>query len=49
MQTALLAMLFSGVFGATWLLSRTLLPDQALRRLQNLTRPQAAPVAAAAP
>jgi tight adherence protein C len=49
MQTALLAMLFAAVFGATWLLSRTLLPDQALRRLQKLTRSQAAPVAAATP
>jgi tight adherence protein C len=49
MQTALLAMLFAAVFGATWLLTRTLLPDHTLRRLQKLTRPPAAPVAAATP
>ena len=49
MQNALLAMLFAAVFGATWLLTRTLLPDRALRRLQKLTRPQAAQLAVAAP
>lgn len=48
MQTVLLSMLFAGVFGATWLLSRALLPDQSVRRLQRLTQRQAAPPAAAA-
>jgi tight adherence protein C len=49
MQTVLLAMLFAAVFGATWLLTRTLLPGQALRRLQRLSLRQSAPGATATP
>ena len=48
MHTALLAMLFAAVFGGAWMLTRALLPDQSLRRLQRMMRPGPEPAAAAA-
>ncbi len=52
MQITLLLMLFAAVFGATWLLMLTLLPDRKLRRLQQLAGQglaTPAPVGGAAP
>jgi len=44
MRTVLLAVLFAAVFYGSWMLTRALLPGQPLRRLQRLSRRQAAPL-----
>jgi tight adherence protein C len=46
MHAALLAILFAAVFCGAWMLSRALLPDRSLRRLQRLMAPRPAPAAA---